>query len=247
MSNQFTKLINSNVKSNNRNDLESASNYQSLGFLIVIVPVLLVVSFSIISICYLKQMNHQKKSVNKTNSVLKSLCACCVKPTNVALEEEDINSFKRAKRSKFTGFTSASSVRTTSGSENGTTKSSLGSSLSTDSSSTTATTVAYYTTIPLLNENNQCSPPKLPSTQPPSFHNVNLNKDCSKLLERCTSTPSMAYYKIVDNDLIVDPVTRQPINTIRHVNDDTATCVSSNSRLYYQLTPLPVVHHYNFR
>jgi hypothetical protein len=98
---------------------------------------------------------------------------------------------------------------------------SLGSSLS-DSSSTTNTTVAYYATIPLLLDNSTCnnstnSPaPPLPNTQPPPFSPpyeqrkttmspgvVPVNRSLRQCeIERSGSTPSMAYYKIVDSDLI---------------------------------------------
>jgi hypothetical protein len=110
---------------------------------------------------------------------------------------------------------------------------------------TTATTVAYYTTIPLLAEANNmktinnCSPPNLPSTQPPSFQASLLNPD-EKLMERCTSTPSMAYYKIMDNEIIGSDCTTHNNPRVPVRSDDTATCISTNSRLYYQLTPMPI-------
>lgn len=228
-------------------DLNQTINYQSIGILIVLLPVLLITTFSIASICYLKHINQNKSSEKKTIfSVLKSLFSSNDCNSNHDLIHDgyttaNSESFKR-KKSKFS-FTSASSVRTSS--ENGTTKSSLGSSLSTDSSSTTATTVAYYTTIPLLAEANNmktinnCSPPKLPSTQPPSFQASLLNPD-EKLMERCTSTPSMAYYKIMDNEIIGSDCTTHNNPRVPVRSDDTATCISTNSRLYYQLTPMPI-------
>lgn len=225
---QLSKLMNT------KESKEEQTNYQSIGILIVLIPVLLITSFSVVSICYLKQLNQQKGAKKKSVlTAFKSIANCCCK--------SQPNEFER-KKSKFSF--SSSSVRTSGSSENGTTKSSLGSSLSTDSSSTTATTVAYYTTIPLLNDKCNQSPPKLPNSQPPSFQTPHLNDD--KLLERCTSTPSMAYYKIVDNEMIGGDTLRRPLNNINEFND-TDTCVSTNSRLYYQLTPMPVVHHYNYR
>ena len=90
----------------------------------------------------------------------------------------------------------------------------LQSSLSDSSSSITATTVAYYAAIPLLIENNNSSPPPpLPNSPPPTFSpsfslNSKLNTSSPNYnfqasnLERVISTPSMAYYKIVDCDLM---------------------------------------------
>ncbi len=207
---------------------EKPINYQSIGILIIIIPVIVIVLFSFVSIYCLKRLN-QNNTEKKPKNIL-SLLKVLFNSTICCCNKNNSDDFKRKKMS----FKSSSSMRTNS-SENGTTKSSLGSSLSTDSTSTTATTVAYYTTIPLLREDSMSSPPKLPTTQPPSFQHSQLIKD-EKILERCISTPSMAYYKIVDNELIGMNNSRQPIY---FRPDDASTCVSTNSRLYYQLTPMP--------
>lgn len=128
---------------------------------------------------------------------------------------------------------------------------SLGSSMS-DSSSTSATTVAYYATIPLLLENNvPSSPPPLPNSQPPTFSpvftnpksntiNQNYNRSIEEVnLPRAESTPSMAYYKIVDNELENCKLPqhendRQVVSNEYKLDGDTTTC---SSRFYYQLAP----------
>jgi hypothetical protein len=140
-------------------------------------------------------------------------------------------------------------------------------SLGSASSSTTATTVAYYAAIPLLIDNNNSSssslpPPPLPNSPPPTFSpsfsvNSKLNTSSPNYnfkntpssnvhfqnsnLERVISTPSLAYYKIVDCDLIDcnDSAMNENQNQKSKKLDFNLdhTDVSTNSQFYYQLSP----------
>ena len=92
---------------------------------------------------------------------------------------------------------SRSSCRSVNGAQRGG-HCSLSSSLSSSCTSGTATTTAYFTT---LNNETACHngdrhslAPPLPVSAPPSF-----NKPSQHVMHHGVSTPSMAYYKIVDS------------------------------------------------
>lgn len=234
---------------------------QSLGYLIILIPILLIVTFAIASIFYLKKFDSNQEQAhansNTTNNkrsfmgmfgrkgqnASKNTYCCC--PTSIGSSKLIYNSYDDIEISK---------GRTTKASMPGTT-SSLGSSLS--ESTTTATTVAYYATIPLLVDNgnlvDSCSPPPLPHSQPPTFSpkftpdsryfspvsNELMQKQQHQQLKRVDSEQSIAYYKIVDSELIDQATAKYQKNSNQFydANDDNATCVSSSSRFYYQLTP----------
>jgi hypothetical protein len=264
----------------------AAFNFQSVGFLMITLPILFITLFAIISICYLKKLDSSSSSAkcflkllclgtrrhrtnNNNENTRKSSAQpkqylCC--PTNIghmlmtaessSTYEPEIEFSKHQRRHNF--FDKTKNMTDTSlPCPNGTTNSSslVSSSLSdSSSSSTTATTVAYYATIPLLvNEMNlQSPPPPLPQSQPPTF-SPKFNQtstldprwrqnEASTNLARSDSTPSMAYYKIVDSDLIESCVGDGGNKGVVD-NDDNLTCVSAaTSRFYYQLTPPPPPH-----
>lgn len=234
-----------------------AYSMQSIGLLIVLIPVFLITSFAIASICYLRRLDQQRSKKNGTKSSV-SLFNCCAKSEKEKNESkasycccpilshsliqtfDDVEVGNHQKRS-FNKNTLTSNMSDNQSLPCAT--NSMGSSLS-DSSSTTATTVAYYATIPLLLDNNS-PPPPLPNSQPPTFSPNSLTKSNQSYqmneytperkrgcdLERTVSTPSMAYYKIVDSDMV------NSFNRNEKFSEDAATCVSNNSRFYYQLTP----------
>lgn len=251
---------------------------QSIGLFIILVPVILISSFAIASICLLKRLDDRKNKSQMDNEsddipscsligfIKRYLCSsgskseksepnktiCCCFPGNmnhVLIESNYDNNtmMNEKKKSKNKRKSTLIDDRINDSCGMPCVASSLGSSLS-DSSSTTATTVAYYATVPLLMDDNKSSPPPpLPSSQPPTFSPELINNDkCS--LQRTVSTPSMAYYKIVDSDMFADNK-YVPGNAYRmnnNNNDDAATCVSTNSRFYYQLTPSTPVQNNNF-
>lgn len=142
--------------------------------------------------------------------------------------------------------------------------SSLSDSASSSSSTTATTVAYYATIPLLAAADCQLNggspPPPLPQSQPPTFihspppsfhaatgyqHQATSTIDPRLVrnsqshqqpqqLSRTESTPSMAYYKIVDSDLMLNG-NKAPLAVD---NDDTMTCVSAaTSRFYYQLTP----------
>ncbi|CAF0849721.1 unnamed protein product [Brachionus calyciflorus] len=211
------------------NQVSSASllTIQSIGLIIIGIPVILIALFALISVCYLKNLDNLKeddnsvrrcsflnffkifiKSKNENLGIKKSY------PGSHALIK---NKFDETMDKKLNSF-AKNTLSTSASSEHTNTlqcvTTSLGSSMS-DSSS--ETTVAYYATIPLLVDNIASSPPPLPSSQPPTFSPVfstNYNKyyiqsdefNQQQILEsnlkRTESNPSMAYYKIVDTETI---------------------------------------------
>ena len=243
----------------------------------VLIPVLLITSFAIASICYLKRINERKiKSIrpsdDRGSGLFSGCCYCCFR-TKKRQESQRVDPKKSTANSycccpstemnphalmqTFDESDTISEKPRSGGSTrmkkthshlNGATNS-LGSSLS-DSSSTTATTVAYYAAMPLLIDNNNnaaSSPPPLPNSQPPAFSsnssspNYNTENFVHQKtnLERTISTPSMAYYKIVDCEL-ANCGESKPSQKSKRLDfdlEDAEAGVSTNSQFYYQLSP----------
>ena len=277
-----------NIKVNPEKPVQSTwsvllNSLQSFSLLVVLIPVLIICSFAIISICYLRHLDGQKKkNLNKKDQ--KSGClqniksclfksnkneksksgsgfSCCCCPTyathvlmhdNFSDETETLSN--NNKKLKLSSNMSSISSSTVDRNHHHTT---VGSTLT---NSTTATTVAYYTVqVPVV----MCDspPPPLPVTQPPHIlsntqniipiyqqnqylndsneHDSSTNSsNKSSNLERSVSTPSMAYYKIVDCDLIdwnsIKSKNESEIAANKDVENNLTS--STNSRLYYQLT-----------
>lgn len=183
-------------------------SFQSFGLLVVLIPVLGVVLFALASICYLKSVNKQG-GFSKTKKT--SLFFCCLKDKqgDKLPHKNYYNSGSAPVNRDF--YNQQIQSKSDTGKTNNMSFS--------DTSSTTATTVPYYATVPLLESS---PPPPLPNSQPPT-----------KGLERCDSTPSMAYYKIVDSDIFNhEQLATLPVNECEN-----QTSVSGSSRVYYQLAP----------
>jgi len=251
-------------------------NIQSVGFLIILIPVFMISSFALASICYLRQINKNKywcslsqcwtsqKNPNKSEKMIKtsglvngrekkpSNTYCCCPSSHILMQENyddteasaSLTSSSMCKKNgeKYVKSTLKSNVSSCCDHSHMPTNSTTLSDSS--SSSTTATTVAYYTTIPVLADKTTNSsllspPPPLPNTQPPTLTPESLNNQSK--LKRAESQQSMAYYKIVDCDLIdwnnskLAAQHRQQQQQNEEDIDDGTTCVSANSRFYYQL------------
>lgn len=204
------------------------SNIKSLGILIILVPILFITAFAIASICYLKNLSSQRNNRRLTNKKTnRGLFSCISKPALSDVESANRKGYIPA-NAEITMYNQNSQNNKSCTDTNGKTENTSFS----DTSSTTATTLPYYATVPLLNNNSP--PPPLPNSQPPAYYKDSTEKSG---LERCESTPSMAYYKIVENEISCPPTdqsTPLPVGC-----DETGTCVSSggHSRVYYQLTP----------
>ena len=198
------------------------TNLQSTGLLFVLIPIFLIASFAIASICYLKKLNQRrnKKIINKNislNPFKQCLSYCCTKRESSSL------------KSNIKGLNKFETCQSTNKSCN--TNSLSGNSFSDTSSTTVTTSTPYYATVPLLAAEN-IPPPPLPNSQPPTHHNL----DADKCLERAVSTPSVAYYKIVD---LFELENQQQLGVLPDHDTDNHTCVSTSSRIYYQLAPAP--------
>ena len=203
------------------------TNLQSTGLLFVLIPIFLIASFAIASICYLKNLNDRrnKKSVNKNtrlNPLKECLSYCCTRRESSGLKSNIKGTFESCQSTNKSCNTN-----------------SLGGNSFLDTSSTTVTTsTPYYANVPLLAAENTPPPPPppLPNSQPPTHHNL----DADKCLERAVSTPSVAYYKIVD---LFELENQQQLGVLPdHFDADDHTCVSTSSRIYYQLAP-PALRH----
>ncbi|RNA06547.1 fibroblast growth factor receptor-like 1 [Brachionus plicatilis] len=226
---------------------------QSIGYIIIGVPVLLISIFALISICYLKKIESLKngKKCEKKNSTFglfknwfksNQLPKNTEKfgPTSRTLMDSSYDEKKMNSYAKNTLSTSASSEHTN-------TLQCVTSSLATSmSDSSSETTVAYYATIPLLTENG-ISPPPLPNSQPPTFSPVLANPTSAKYygqtnqLKRVESNSSMAYYKIVDSESV--PFNHQ---NCKYSNENDQQIVTeykldestNTNRFYFQLAPV---------
>ncbi len=212
-----TKSFNPYVKAN-------IKSFDATFTLIFLVPILFVIFFAVVSICYLKNLNSQRRAkkhqANRLIRAIKSLCGVSL-PVEREVEVAAKKGYLPANADMYTQSSQNSSQNNKSCTDTGKT----GNTSFSDTSSTTATTVPYYAAVPLLVNS---PPPPLPSSQPPTYY-----KSDEKCLERCESTPSMAYYKIVESEINnpCDQSTPLPAGVESRVYGD------GNSRVYYQLTP----------
>ena len=206
--------------------------------------------------CTVEKMASSKKAVN-------SYCCCpssdLTHPHTLMphFDESDVSSEKP--RHKKPSKKSSLSSHVSCGANNSmpcATNSLGGSSLSdSSSSSTTATTVAYYAAIPLLIDQNSSGspPPPLPNSQPPTFSpsfsihsksngsspdynfHVGAVYQVKPTLERTVSTPSMAYYKIVDCDLV--ECDQNQSNALKNSKKLDFGGIDDTTPTYYQLSP----------
>jgi hypothetical protein len=87
-------LINTNTMNKNSALAENGSSFtslkngiQSIGFLIILVPVVLITFFALISVCYLKRMDTNSRSnVSLCDLITSCLCGCCKKQNNSNLK-----------------------------------------------------------------------------------------------------------------------------------------------------------------
>lgn len=224
---------------------------QSIGYIIIGIPVFLISLFALISICYLKKIENLKdnqnsesknylaylfKSIFKSNKTKQEkFCPASRTLIDNSYDEKKMNSY-----AKNTLSTSASSEHTN-------TLQCISSSLATSmSDSSSETTVAYYATIPLLVENG-ISPPPLPNSQPPTFSPALANSTSVKFygqtndLKRTESNSSMAYYKIVDSQSIAfnkanckySSENDQQVVTEYNLDES-----KNSNRFYFQLAPV---------
>ena len=226
---------------------------QSIGYIIIGVPVVLISLFALISICYLKKIENLKDYNNKSQrkksilNLFKSMFKSRRLP-NQGSEKFDSrnfgdNSYDEKKMNSYAKNTLSTSVS----SEHTNTLQCIASSLATSmTDSSSNNTVAYYATIPLLAENGVLPPP-LPNSQPPTFSPILTNSTSTKYsgknnnLKRTESNSSMAYYKIVDCESV-------PFNNanLKYLNENDQQVVTeykldeskNSNRLYFQLAPV---------
>lgn len=231
---------------------DNFNTIQSIGYIIIGVPVILISLFALISICYLKKMENSK---NYSKSQPKSSILVLLKSMFKSKQFQDQNSEKFDSRNfndnsydeKKMNSYAKNTLSTSVSSENTNTLQCITSSLATSmTDSLSNTTVAYYATIPLLAENGALPPP-LPNSQPPTFSPILTNSTSTKHsgqtnnIKRTESNSSMAYYKIVDSESI-------PFNNanFKYLNENDQQVVTeykldqskNSNRLYFQLAPV---------
>lgn len=212
------------------NDYFTKDNVQSIGMLIFLIPMLLITAFAIASICYLKNVNKmRKRNSQKSLGIFEVIKKCC-QGKKSQLNNRNIEKIPNNKNyltSTMINNKSPEFYKSHNKSHNNKSCSEAGRTTNTsfsDTSLTSANTVPYYATVPLL-ENSP--PPPLPNTQPPCYK----NSENSNLV-RSESTPSMAYYKIVENELFNN---EEELATLPNVQN---SCENQNSnRVYYQVAP----------
>ncbi len=203
-------------------------SYGATYILIFLVPILFILFFAVVSICYLSNLNHKQKAKTQEstrrnrNGIIRAIKNFC---GDSLPNERDIEVAKR-------GYFPANTNMYTHSSQNSSQNKSCtdtgktGNTSFSDTSSTTATTVPYYATVPLLDNS---PPPPLPNSQPPTYY-----KNSENCLERCESTPSMAYYKIVESDINNPCDQSTPLGP---TSGESRVYGDGSSRVYYQLAP----------